>query len=258
MPLPQPSTQTSPDPGGDLPGTPSVAPLTNVALTVAALDRAHRRARGLPGIVVLHGPSGWGKSTAAAYAASQTRAYYVQMQSLWTRRSFLEAVAREMGLALTANLPHLAGQIAEQLVLSGRPLIIDEADVLAEREGGAGVIKDLYESTLGTILLIGEEKLPHKLTRYERLHGRVLDWVGAQPASIADARALVRIYAPGLELADDLLQELVARAKGSVRRIAVNLDRVRVEGKNLGWRQVDLALWGDRVLYTGEPPTRRL
>lgn len=246
------------DPGQDLPGTPSVAPLTNVALTVQALERAKTRARGLPGIVVLHGPSGWGKSTAAAYAASQTRAYYIQMQSLWTRRSFLEAVAREMGLAPSANLPHLAGQIAEQLVQSGRPLIIDEADVLAERDGGAGLIKDLYESTLGTILLIGEEKLPQKLVRHERLHGRVLDWVGAQPASLADARALVRIYAPGLDLADDLLNELVARAKGSVRRLAVNLDRIRGEAKTLGWCQVDLALWGNRAIYTGEPPTRRV
>ena len=237
---------------------PTVAPLTNVALTLQALQRAQGRARGLPGIVVLHGPSGWGKSTAAAFAAVQTRAYYVQMQSIWTRRSFLEAVGREMGLAAAPTLPGLAGQIAEQLVMSGRPLIIDEADVLADSASGAGVIKDLYESTLGTVLLIGEEKLPHKLTRYERLHGRVLDWVGAQPASLGDARALTRIYAGGLDIADDLLAELVSRAKGSVRRIAVNLDRIRAEARSLGWQQVDLALWGARAIYTGEPPARRL
>lgn len=248
-------TQESP---ATVASSPTVAPLTNVALTLQALQRAQARARGLPGIVVLHGPSGWGKSTAAAFAAVQTRAYYVQMQSIWTRRSFLEAVGREMGLAAAATLPGLAAQIAEQLVLSGRPLIIDEADVLAERDGGAGVIKDLYESTLGTVMLVGEERLPQKLTRFERLHGRVLDWVGAQPASLSDARALVRIYAPGLDLADDLLLELVARAKGSVRRIAVNLDRVRAEAKSLGWQHVDLPLWGSRAIYTGEPPARRM
>jgi DNA transposition AAA+ family ATPase len=239
-------------------GSPTVAPLTNVTLTLGALERAKARSAGLPGIVVLHGPSGWGKSTAAAYAAAQTRAYYVAIQSVWTRRAFLEAVAREMGLAVTGTISTLAGQIAEQLVLSDRPLLIDEADVLAERDGGAGVIKDLYESTLGTILLIGEERLPQKLTRYERLHGRVLEWVGAQPASLADARALTRIYCPGVEVADDLLGELVKRAKGSVRRLAVNLDRIRNEGVKMGWTQADLGLWGERAIYTGEPPARRV
>lgn len=247
------------DPLATVTGFPTVAPLTNVSLTMKALERALGRSRGLPGIVVLHGPSGWGKSTAAAYAAAQTRAYYVAMQSVWTRRAFLEAVAREMGLVHQGTtLAALAGQVSEQLVMSGRPLLIDEADVLAERDGGAGIIKDLYESTLGTLMLIGEEKLPHKLTRYERLHGRVLEWVGAQPASLADAQALVRIYAPGLVIGEDLLNHLVRLAKGSVRRLAVNLDRIRAEAKSLGWQQVDLALWGARAIYTGEPPARRL
>jgi DNA transposition AAA+ family ATPase len=247
------------DPLATVTGSPTVAPLTNVSLTMKALERALGRSRGLPGIVVLHGPSGWGKSTAAAYAAAQTRAYYVAMQSVWTRRAFLEAVAREMGLVHQGTtLAALAGQVSEQLVMSGRPLLIDEADVLAERDGGAGIIKDLYESTLGTLMLIGEEKLPHKLTRYERLHGRVLEWVGAQPASLADAQALVRIYAPGLVIGEDLLNHLARLAKGSVRRIAVNLDRIRAEAKSLGWHQVDLALWGTRAIYTGEPPARRL
>lgn len=247
-----------PDPEINVTGTPTVAPLTNVALTLGAVERAKARAPGLPGLVVLHGPSGWGKSTAAAYAATQTRAYYVAMQSVWTRRAFLDAVAREMGLAHQGTLPAVADAIAEQLVLSGRPLLIDEADVLAERAGGAGVIKDLYESTMGTILLIGEEKLPQKLTRYERLHGRVLEWVSAQPAALADAKALTRIYCPGIEVADDLLRELTSKAKGSVRRIAVNLDRIRQEAAALGWTKVDLALWGERQLYTGEPPARRV
>lgn len=73
------------DPLATVTGSPTVAPLTNVSLTTKALERALGRARGLPGIVVLHGPSGWGKSTAAAYAANRTRAYYVAMQSVWTR-----------------------------------------------------------------------------------------------------------------------------------------------------------------------------
>lgn len=239
-------------------GSPSVAPLTNVGLVMSALERARGRSAGLPGILCLYGPSGYGKSTAAAYSANRTRAYYVAIKSVWTRRSFLLAVAREMGLTPRPTIPEIAEQVSEQMALSRRPLIIDEADVLAERDGGAGLIKDLYESTLGTILLIGEERLPQKLQRWERLHGRVLEWIGAQPVTLADAQALCRIYAPGITVAKDLLEELLRHSKGSVRRVAVNLDGIRNEAHKQGWQAVDRATWGSRAIYTGEPAARRL
>lgn len=237
---------------------PTVAPLSNVIATVSAVQEAQDRAPGLPGLVVLHGPSGWGKSTAAGYTAVQTRAYYVSCQTLWARSDFIGAICREMGLPIQGTVARMADAIAEQLTLSARPLLIDEAHVLVDRATGAGALKDLHDATGGTILLIGEEMLPQSMTRYERLHGRVLEWVSAQPCCLADAVALTRIYAPGLRIADDLLRELVTRAKGSVRRVAVNLDRIRSEARKMGWVAVDKALWGDRPLYTGEPPARRL
>jgi len=237
---------------------PTVAPLANVVSTFVALKSAQGRAQGLPGLVVLHGPSGWGKSTAAGYAAVQTRAYYVQCQTLWARSDFIAAICREMGLPIKGTVARMADAIAEQLTLSGRPLIVDEAHVLVERATGAGALKDLHDSTGGTILLIGEEMLPQSMTRYERLHGRVLEWVSAQPCSIKDAVALTRIYAPGVKIGEDLLRDLVTRAKGSVRRVAVNLDRIRGEAKKVGWVSVDKALWGELPLYTGEPPARRV
>ena len=57
------------------------APLANVGLTISALTGACARPAHLPGIVVLYGPSGLGKSTAAAVAAMQLKAYYVQAKS---------------------------------------------------------------------------------------------------------------------------------------------------------------------------------
>ena len=45
-----------------------IAPLTNIALCLGTLRRAMDRPRHLPGITVFYGPSGYGKSTAAAVA----------------------------------------------------------------------------------------------------------------------------------------------------------------------------------------------
>jgi len=235
----------------------SIAPLTNVGLCLSAMERVMDRTLGLPGIVEFHGPSGYGKSTAAAHLLTRLRAYYVAVQSNWTRKYFLEAILREMGIVPARTLPAMVAQAAEQLALSGRPLIVDEADHMVSKEGGANLIKDIYESAEPTIMLIGEELLPAKIERWERLAGRVLEWVPAQPVNISDARLLLRIYAPGVTIADDLLKLLVEKARGSVRRVIVNLDAIRAEAQKMGWTSVDRAAWGERPIYTGQAPATR-
>lgn len=53
-------------------------------------------------------------------------------------------------------------QIGEELSLSQRPLIIDEADFLVQKRM-IEVVRDIYESSQATIILIGEEAMPVKL-----------------------------------------------------------------------------------------------
>lgn len=235
----------------------TTAPLSNVSRCVSALDRALHRSPHLPGLVVMHGPSGYGKSTAAAYAANKLRAYYVEAKSTWTRKALLTAVLREMGVKPARTLYDMADQVSEQLVLSGRPLIIDEFDYLVDKSA-AEIVKDLYEGSGAAILVIGEEQLPAKLKRWEKVDGRVLEWVAADPVSLEDADLLARLYCRGIELGEDLLAKLHHLANGSVRRVAVNLDRIRHEAGNHGWERVDLDTWGERPYYTGEAPRRRV
>jgi hypothetical protein len=226
-------------------------------LTMTALEDAKNRAIGLPGIVVLHGPSGYGKSTAAAFAQQETGAYYFSMHRTWDWRDLVEVMATEMGLVVKGRISKVTAAIVEQLSRSGRMLFLDEAHILVQSKKGRGLIWDLYEDTQGVILLLGEETLPQALQDDESVDGRVLDRIGAQPASVADARTLGQIYSPGVEIADDLLRAFATRADGSVRRIIVNLDRVRKEAKKMGWNRVDLALWGDREIYTGKAAAAR-
>ncbi len=82
-----------------------IVPLTNVGLLANAIDRAMRRPVGLPGLVVAYGKTGYGKSFAAAFAATKHRAYYVECRETWTRKAFLQAVLRDMGSLRPAPCP---------------------------------------------------------------------------------------------------------------------------------------------------------
>ena len=195
------------------------AMLANVRQCLQALERAVKRPGHLPGLVCLFGPSGWGKSTAAAHVATRLDAYYVEAKSIWTKKAMLLAILREMGIAPARASYEMGEQISEQLARSGRPLIIDEMDHVVEKNA-VEIVRDLYEGSGAAILLIGEENLPHKLKRWERFHGRVLDWVPAQAADFEDGKNLRKLYCDRVAIADDLLARLVEVSRGSVRRTA--------------------------------------
>lgn len=235
----------------------TTAPLANVSLCGIALTRAMERPSHLPGMVCFYGPSGWGKTTAATYVSLVNRAYYIQCQDSWVRKAILVNILRVMGIQPAHSLWEMTEQVCEQLAKSGRPLIVDELDKLVDKKA-VELIRDIYEGSGATILLIGEEQLPAKLTRWERFHGRILDWVPAQPTDLEDARHLKRLYHPKIEVQDDLLERIVTASKGSARRVVVNLAKVEEFSRETGLQSIGMADWGSRTFFTGDAPTRRI
>jgi len=235
----------------------STAALKNIRVLHELLMLAIERPYHLPGLVTFSGPSGFGKSTAAGFVAAQEQAYYVEMRSVWSKKPFLLAVLKTMGIQPAGTVAAMADQISEELAASQRPLILDEFDYAVQKEGLIDLVRDIYEQSGAPIVLIGEEKLPQKLQRWERFHGRIMESAQAQPVDLDDARTLQQHYAADIHIEDDLLQRLVNEARGSVRRIVTNLDRIanlaRLEGKP----SINLKDWGGRPLHTGLPPKTR-
>lgn len=235
----------------------NIAPLQNVSLVTAALDRALNRSMHLPGMVAFYGPSGFGKTCAATFAANKFRAYCIQAKSVWSRKAMLSAILKEMGITEDRTIAAMLEQICEQLAKSNRPLIIDEFDHVVARKM-TELVRDIYDGSDAAILLIGEERIPTVLRREsERFHGRILDWVPAQPPSIDDAKQLKRLYCE-VEVKDDLLNRIHSEAKGSARRIVVNLNKINGFALKKGIKKIGLAEWGERQLFTGEAPARRV
>jgi hypothetical protein len=150
----------------------------------------------------------------------------------------------------------MVDQAAERLALSQRPLIVDECDHVIERKL-IELVRDLYEMSGAAIALIGEERLPAKIERFERLHGRIQAWSQAQPCDLTDARALATFYCPGVEIENALLERLVAKNGGSARRICVNLYEIANHARRLAAPAISLAGWSGMELHTGRPPAAR-
>jgi DNA transposition AAA+ family ATPase len=233
-----------------------IAPLQNILLCNGALKSAMNRPLHLPGLVVFSGPAGFGKSVSAAYAAVANDAHYVQAKSTWYKKDMLTAFCKALELPVGKTMNAMIDAIGEELSVTQRPFIVDEADHIVDRKN-IELIRDIYEGSQAAIMLIGEEKLPNKLQQWERIHSRVLDWCQAQPVNLNDTQKLVDLYAPEINIDDDLLAHITDLASGSIRRIVVNIENIRRHCQQQTISEINKSQWGNRQLYTGKVPKTR-
>lgn len=215
-----------------------LANIQNISQCYEAVKRTIDRNPLLPGISAFYGPSGFGKSTSANFVATKTNAFYVQVKSTYTKKAFLQAVLKEMSIPTPGTLSEMMEMASAELAKSRRPLIIDEFDHLVAGNK-VEIVRDLYEASQGTFLIIGEEHLGLKLKKYERFHGRILNWVQALPANESDAKLLAQIYATDLDIHDLVIEDLVKTCKGSTRRVSVNLEMLNERACDEGVDSID-------------------
>jgi len=236
---------------------PAVAHLKNVASGLVLVERLRGRTFNMPGLGVFHGRSGYGKTFAAIFIQNMTNAVRVEMGVSWTRKNLLKNILIECGLS-EREMPTTIADLAERAIIElgcepDRPLIIDEADIAVDK-GMIELVRELHDKSGAPILLVGEELLPEKIAQSERVDGRVLDWVQAQPCDRGDTAALADHYCAGIAIADDLLNELQKRTRGVTRRICVNLEHIREHCTNHRTSEIDLSGFraANLPLYTGE------
>ena len=234
----------------------SIRPLRNVAALTTLIKRVEGREFGLPGMAVFYGPTGFGKTYAACHASAVQKAIHIPVQRLWTQKTLLTAILRELSIVPRKTLAEMMMQANEALAAAQRPLIIDETDYAIER-GMIEIIRDFHDGSHVPVILIGMEMLPQKLRKWELVDGRILSWVAAEPADLRDARLLADIYALGVKIDDALLKRILQTNKGSVRRISTDLAHVLEQSKLQGVREMTLDAWGDAPFLRGDAPGPR-
>lgn len=231
--------------------------LKNVAAFMTLATRLIERSPHLPGIGVCFGPSGYGKTYASIFCQNKTRAVRVEVGDSWTRGTFLRAVLFELGADARGTVATMAEKAKAALGENPRrPLIVDEADKIVDK-GYIELVRELQEHSGAPVLLIGEEKLPVKLERIERVANRVLDWMPAQPCDIEDVHHLARAFCPNVKISEDLLDEIRRQSQGRARRVVVNLALVQEIARNRGVTALDRSSWGRADFYTAKAPRAR-
>ena len=235
----------------------NVAPLRNVMLLGALIRKVQYRDEGMPGMACFHGFSGYGKSQAALYNTQATKACCVEVKSIWTRKDLVLKICAGLGIPAGRTVAECVEKIGEELGKSGRPLLLDEAHILCT-DGMMKLVHDLYESSHGaSIILIGEEELPQKMARWERIHNRMLDWIPAQPADLREVGILAQLKCPELKISEDVLQKVLEESQAVARRIVSNLNQIKDFARTEGHAEIAAPHIGQIRWLTGQAPAAR-
>lgn len=231
-----------------------LAPTKNVAALQLAYEALAGRDHGVPGMGLVHGFTGAGKTTAVAALVTRVQGVYVRATSSWTPASMLAKVMQELGATAMQRRADMLDYISGRLTESQRPLFVDEADYLVGQAAMLDSLRDIHDLSGAPVVLIGMEGIAKRIVHRKQLAGRISHWVEFLPSDLDDARILTQtVCEVGID--DELLAMLHAQAKGSMRLMTVGLARIEALAKANGWREVTADQWGDRALFLGNRPS---
>lgn len=239
-----------------------VAAIATFDLVAQTLDQLSNRRVGMDNIGCLYGPSGWGKTFSTNILAVETRAYFVQMQPVWTKKTMLQKILAEMRIDFSSSehIPDLFDMVVNQLAASQRMLIIDEFNRAIEKPILAQITRAIADCAQTPILLVGEEQLPNAMAKaqFKQLYRRVTSWAEAQNVSTSDTAKLMPIYCPDVEIDGSALEALTEFAKGSVSSVVKCLNVIHEYCMTHGHDQVTMPVLQKIALPSANHPKRRI
>jgi type II secretory pathway predicted ATPase ExeA len=232
-----------------------LAMVKNVDRLQSAYTGLASRDAGTPGMGLVYGFTGSGKTTSIAWLVNQVRGVYVRAFATWTPSAMLGSIMIELGADPLGSCAKMVSHIVATLARTGRPLFIDEADYLCTNTKMIETLRDIHDASSTPVILIGMEGIERKLVHRQQLARRISRWMEFSPADGEDARTLVSTVCE-VAVADDLIDRLHEQAKGSIGLMVVGLSRVEAYAKAQRWSSIDSTQWGNRPFFLPRPVAR--
>jgi DNA transposition AAA+ family ATPase len=233
-----------------------VIPVKNIGRLSEASDALLTRTPGTPGMGLIFGKSGYGKTTATAWFVNQCSGVYVRAISTWTPSSMLQTILRELDVApIKLRAAPMVAQIADVLRITGRPLFLDEFDYIVENKKMTETLRDIHDLSSVPIILVGMDGVQQKVQLRDQFVNRIAQWVEFKAADFEDCKMLAELCEAKIKT--DLLRRLFDASKGVIRLVVIGLDVIERRAKTLGLNEIGLDDRGSADFFLSESPQKR-
>lgn len=171
---------------------------------------------GQPGLAVVWGIAGRGKTVCAREYAVRTGAVYLRVMQDWTPRAMLGALCRALRGQEAHSVERCRRMAAEALDADPRPVLVDEADRL--KVDLIEHFRDLHDLTGAPVVFIGEQHLFAQIESRRRLWSRVTRTVEFGPIGAEDIM-LFTLKAADLKMEPEAARKVEKISGGDFRRV---------------------------------------
>jgi len=163
----------------------------NVKNFINLMNNLQSRAEGVPGMALVYGEPGLGKTKTVLWWAAQNNAVFIRSTNLMSGRWLLEELVEELGEIPFFRSVDLFKQCTRILQEEPRVIIVDEIDYLATDARAIETLRDIHDKTGTPILLVGMGMANKKLMRYRHLYDRISEILKFVPFTLEDVKAII-------------------------------------------------------------------
>ena len=187
----------------------------NVKRFITMMNNLQNRAEGVPGMALVYGEPGLGKTQTINWWAFKNNAILVRCTQLMSARWLLSEILEEMGEIYGYKISDCFKLVVRNLLVNPQIIIIDEVDYLAVDSRAVETLRDIHDKTNVPIVLVGMINAKSRLKKFNHLYDRLSEIVKFEKFSKNDIKTIVQ------ELSE------VEMTECAIRYIYTNLNRFR-------------------------------
>ena len=187
----------------------------NVKRFITMMNNLQNRAEGVPGMALVYGEPGLGKTQTINWWAFKNSAILVRCTQLMSARWLLSEILEEMGEIYGYKISDCFKLVVRNLLVNPQIIIIDEVDYLTADSRAVETLRDIHDKTNVPIVLVGMINAKSRLKKFNHLYDRLSEIVKFEKFSKNDIKTIVQ------ELSE------VEMTECAIRYIYTNLNRFR-------------------------------
>ncbi|MGD0231790.1 MAG: ATP-binding protein [Syntrophorhabdales bacterium] len=161
---------------------------SNVERFIGGMENLQRRDMGVPGMALLYGDPGLGKTRTSVWWALRNDGVFIRTKKIMTPRWLLEEIVAELGEAPMFRTADLFRQIQDKLMDRSRTIIVDEIDYFDGRM--IETLRDIHDISGTPVVLIGMAQAEKKLMRYKHLFDRFAEVIRFSDLTLKDVATI--------------------------------------------------------------------
>ena len=187
----------------------------NVKRFITMMNNLQNRADGVPGMGLVYGEPGLGKTQTINWWAFKNDAILVRCTQLMTAKWLLLEILDYMSELKPYTTEACFNLVVRNLILNPKVLIIDEIDYLTIDSRAVETLRDIHDKTNVPIVLVGMTSANSRLKKFKHLYDRLSEILKFEKFSKNDIKTIVQ------ELSE------VEMTECAIRYIYTNLNRFR-------------------------------